>query len=46
MKKSVRKRFRIEINYLAGNVNFMLRFNRKIVTIGLENFTINLNKLE
>jgi len=31
MKKSIRKRFRIEINYLRGNVNFMLRFNRKIV---------------
>jgi hypothetical protein len=46
MKKSIRKRFRVEINYLNRNVNFMLRFNRKIVTIGLENFTINLNKLE
>ena len=31
MKKSIRKRFRIEINYLTLNVNFMLRFNRKIV---------------
>jgi len=41
MKKSNRKRFRVEINYLNRNVNFMLRFNRKIVTIGLEYFTIN-----
>jgi hypothetical protein len=31
MKKSIRKRFRVEINYLNRNVNFMLRFNRKIV---------------